>query len=94
MLGQVYVKGSARLATPINLSADTVAPNVPNNAFDAIYVGVTGNIVVDTPGVDGQRGSTGVTFNNVPVGMFAVSCSKVYSSANGTTASDLVGLNW
>lgn len=77
------VVSSARAAVPINLAADT-----PAN-FMALYVGTTGDIKVDTLG-----GSPGVIFKTVPVGMFPVAVSKVYSTANGTTAANLVGLAW
>lgn len=82
---QIPVKANATTAVPVNLGADTI----PNQPFDALYVGVAGNIKVD-------MANTGlaVVFSNVPVGMFAVSCTKVYSTANGTTATNLVGLNW
>lgn len=78
------VQASAATAVAIDLAADTVGVQ-----FQGLYVGVAGNIVVDTLG-----GSKSVTFANVPVGFFPVACSKVYSSANGTTASSLVGLAW
>lgn len=77
------IEANAKTAVVINLAADTPT------GFKALYLGVTGSVKVDTAG-----GSVGVTFANVPVGFFPVSVTKVYSTANGTTASSLLGLNW
>lgn len=77
------IRASADKQTAINLAADTSA------GFDALYIGVTGNVKVDSP-----AGDIGVLYSNVPVGIFPIACSKVYSTANGTTAGSLVGLNW
>lgn len=79
----MLVNASARAAVAINLASDTSA------FFNALYVGTTGNIKVDTIG-----GSIAVTFTNVPVGFFPVQIAKVYSTGNGTTASGLIGLAW
>jgi hypothetical protein len=50
----------------------------------AIYVGGTGNIrVLMASGED-------VTFTSVPVGVFHIACTKVFSTS--TTATNLIGL--
>jgi hypothetical protein len=49
-----------------------------------LYVGVSGNIKVDLPN------ATGITFSNVPVGIFPVQAIKVYQT--GTTATGVVAL--
>lgn len=82
------VKANAQSAYSVTPS-DT-ADLVPG--VDALYVGVTGNVKVDLPNLPGQPGRSTVTFMNVPVGMFPVACKKVY--ATGTTASQIIGMNW
>lgn len=77
------VMASARSATSINLAADTLA------TFQALWIGTTGDVVVDM--IDG---GTGVTIKSVPAGMLPIYVTKVYSTANGTSASNLVGLRW
>lgn len=77
------VMASARKGTAINLAADT-----PGD-FRALYIGTTGNVVVDL-----YEGGTAITFASVPIGFFPVHVTKVYSAANGTTASNIVGLDW
>jgi hypothetical protein len=79
----MLVNASAREAIPINLAGDT------DRFFLAIYVGTAGDIVVDTIG-----GNVAVVFQNVPVGILPVQVSRIYSTANGTTAADLIGLTW
>lgn len=66
----------------INLSADT--PFSP--PLRRIYVGGAGNVKVDTPN------HTGVVYNSVPAGSY-IYCraTKVYSTADGTSATNLVG---
>lgn len=81
--GQIPVKAVATSATPITLS-DTAVIDPP---FDAIYVGTTGDITIDSP-----NNGTNITFRSVPVGFFPVSAKRVYNA--GTTAGNLVGLNW
>jgi hypothetical protein len=63
----------------VDLSGDTTCKGVR-----AVYVGTTGNIKVD-----GIEGGT-ETLKNHPVGYMLVQPSKIYSTANGTTAADLV----
>lgn len=71
-------------AVAINLAADTIAPP----RFRAIWVGGLGNVKIDSTG-----GDIGVLFTAVPAGtMLWVQAAKIYSTANGTTATNLVGL--
>lgn len=68
--------------------AAVIAPNdsadLPNGQCRSIYVGVAGNIALDTPF------ETNVLFSNVPVGVLAVAAVRVRNT--GTTASSLVAL--
>jgi hypothetical protein len=50
-----------------------------------LYIGVTGDVAVVTPGR-----TTAVTFKAVPVGVLPVRCTKVMST--NTTATDIVAL--
>lgn len=77
-----FTIASATSAIAISLAADTDAN------FDAIYVGTTGDVIVIT------ASNQTVTFKTVPVGMLPVRVRQVKSTANGTTAANLVGLNW
>lgn len=79
-----YLRGRGyEHAQAINLAGDTtVAPY-----FDALWVGGAGNVKLTT--VYGET----VTFTSVPAGtMLPVRGSVVYSTANGTTASNVVAL--
>lgn len=64
---------------------------VPNDSADlakparALYVGVSGDISVDT-----WAGDQAVLFKNVPVGFFPVCVIRVY--ATNTTATNIVAL--
>jgi hypothetical protein len=75
-------------AEAISLASDYT----PTHPIRAIWVGSVGNVKVDMAGGTG----TGVVFNSVPNGTFLVPggmrVSKVYSTANGTSASNLVAL--
>lgn len=66
----------------------TVTPSdsakLPKDAR-ALYIGVTGNLVVRTTNNDDL-----LTFANVPVGIFPVQCRWVL--ATGTTATGIVAL--
>lgn len=66
----------------ISLSADSPF----NPPLRRIYVGGAGNVKVDTPN------HTGVTYQSVAAGTY-VYCraTKVYSSSNGTSATNLIG---
>lgn len=77
------IEANAKKGTAVTLGADFVC------GFKALYIGVTGNVKVDMPG-----GGTGILFVAVPVGFFPVSVTKVYSTANGTTAASILGLEW
>lgn len=68
----------------IDLSSDT---DLDQPSF--IHVGVGGDVKVDL-----AAGGTGLVYKNRPGGSFLeVLVTKVYSTANGTTATDLVA-NW
>lgn len=77
------VYASARIAKQINLAGDTA------EGYEALYIGVTGNVVVDV-----ADSGTQITFVAVSVGFFPVAVTKIYSTANGTTAGSIVGLRW
>jgi hypothetical protein len=64
----------------VNLAADTTALS----GVRSVYVGTSGDIKVD-----GINGGT-ATLKNHPVGYMLVQPAKIYSTANGTTAADLV----
>lgn len=51
----------------------------------ALYIGVTGDVAVQT-----RRRGTSVVFKAVPVGILPVQCVKVL--ATGTTATDILAL--
>lgn len=69
-------------AAAINLAADTSLEVTRN-----VYVGGAGDVKVDM-----QHGET-VTFKSVPAGTFMpIQVSKIYSTANGTTATNLLAL--
>jgi hypothetical protein len=61
------------------------ATDLTNGVCRAIYIGVTGDLVVVMPYEDDT-----VTFTNVPVGIFPIQCRQIYST--GTTASGIVAL--
>lgn len=69
-------------AAAITLSGDTAfAPPTQR-----IWVGGAGNVKVDTVG-----GQTGVVYTAVPAGSYlTIRATKVYSTSNGTTATNLV----
>ncbi len=69
--------------------ARALTPDDSNDVADnlrALYVGVTGDIKVDMRGEVG----TGVTFKNVPVGVFPIMIKRLY--ATGTDATEIIGL--
>lgn len=73
--------------SPSAYDAFGITPNDTNDLVQparALYVGVAGDISLDT-----LRG-THVTFSNVGVGIFPIGCTKVYLT--GTNASGLRGL--
>lgn len=72
---------TGRRPVAVNLAADTTGLS----GVRAVYVGGTGDVKID--GIDG---GSGVTFKAHPVGYLLCQPSKIYSTANGTTATDLV----
>lgn len=79
-------KGTAGWAGPAE-GGVSVSPHDTNDlvkACKALYVGVAGDIKVDH--VDGST----ITYKNVPVGVFPIMCSRVYST--GTGASQIIAL--
>ena len=72
-------------AVAITLSGSDVSYNP---VIRGIYVGTTGNVKVDTVG-----GETGVVYPNVNAGGYISGhFTKVYATANGTTASNLLAV--
>lgn len=71
--------------------ADNAVPVTPHDTNDltdtarALYIGVSGDVKVDTAGGDT------VTFKNVPVGTLPQRVTRVYS--NGTDASEILALS-
>lgn len=74
-------QGPASNAVPI---VPNDGANLPDGQCRYIYVGVTGNITLDTPN------QAAVLFPNVPVGILQVAALRV--RATGTTATGLVAL--
>lgn len=74
----------------INLAADTAFSSISTQGAPAtrgLWVGGAGNVKVDLMG-----GGT-VTFTGVLAGtLLQIRASKIYSTTNGTTASNLVAL--
>jgi hypothetical protein len=64
----------------VSLAADTTGLS----GVRAVYVGTTGDVKID--GIDGGT----ATFKAHPVGYLLCQPAKIYSTANGTTAADLV----
>ena len=74
----------AAAVTPHDSNDLSVGDGAGRAGCRALYIGVTGNVKVD------MVGGTAVTFANVPVGIFPVSVTRVYST--GTTASSIHAL--
>lgn len=53
-----------------------------------LWVGTAGDISIVTPKGDS------ITYKNVPVGMWAMPCTSIKSTANGTAAADIVAGAW
>jgi hypothetical protein len=69
-------------------SGASVTPHDTNaNEFDALWIGVSGNLAVKLSG-----NNNSITFENVPIGWFPVKTSLVLST--GTTASSIIGVRW
>lgn len=82
--------GPQRQFDSVANNAFAVTPDSSNDLLYApaeIYIGVAGDIVVDTIG-----GSKRVLFKNHPIGYMPVACSRVYGADAGTTADSIVGL--
>lgn len=77
------IEANGKTADMLSLTNDVLV------AYKALYIGSTGDVVVDLEG-----GSEKITFKTVPVGFFPVSVTCVYSTSHGTSASNIVGLNW
>lgn len=72
---------TARRGLAVDLSGDTTGLS----GVRSVYVGVSGDVKVDL--IDG---GTGLTFKAHAVGYLLAQVSKVYSTANGTTATNLL----
>lgn len=84
MAGRAYKDiSTAHGAVAVSLASDTTLPA----GCRALWVGVAGTVKVDLPTF-----GTSITFLNVPAGLLRCQCTKVYSTANGTTATDIVAL--
>jgi hypothetical protein len=70
-------------ATTITLTNDTALAA----GCRGVYVGTAGNLKVDM-----RMGEAGVVFANLPVGKHGMEISKIYSTANGTSASNILAL--
>lgn len=68
-----------------NYAAVTKSDTTDQGPFRALYIGVTGDVVVS----NSLTGSNGVTFKSVPVGVLPVSGRRVMAA---TTATDVVAL--
>ncbi len=70
-------------AQAINLASDTSL-----SSCNGLYVGGAGNVKVDM-----RFNGTGITFSGVVAGtVLPIQVTKVYSTANGTTATNIVAL--
>jgi hypothetical protein len=72
---------TAKRGADVVLSSDTTGLS----GVRALYVGVTGDVKVDL-----ADGGVGLTFKAHPVGYMLAQVTKVYSTANGTTATNLI----
>ena len=77
--GQQTASVIPRNAVAVSLASDTTFTEERT-----LYIGGTGNVKVDMAGT-----GTGITFYSVPVGSFPYAVTKVYSTANGTTATNI-----
>lgn len=75
--GLIYDQ-AAQLKTTADLTGLTTS---------SLFVGTAGNVKVDLAG-----GSTGVVFKATAGAVLPLDITKIYSTANGTTATDLVEL--
>ena len=78
------IDGSPSRAVSINLASDT------SGEWVGIRTGVSGDIKVDY-----KNGGTAITLKNSQSGAYEVGVfTKIYSTANGTTATDLVAFEY
>lgn len=76
-------------ATYANVITTTAGPNTVAN-FMALYVGGTGNVVVQILNNDSH-----ITFADVTAGsILPVYVTEIANSVGGTTATNIIGLNW
>lgn len=69
-------------AVAVDLSSDTT----PAPGVRGVYVGTAGTLKVDLAG-----GATAISYKNLAAGVFhGLQIAKVYSTTNGTTATDVV----
>jgi len=74
-------------AVAVNLGSDTP---FANPTF-GVWVGGAGNLKVDM--LNGDAASIGVVFTAVPAGsLMPIQVTKIYSTVNGTTATNIVAL--
>lgn len=76
----IYYSLAFSSVTSVDLSSADVEFTVPAQ----LYIGVAGDVKVDTPE------STGVTLKSVPVGILPVIVTKVYKT--GTSAKEIIAL--
>ncbi len=88
-LAVVRNSGSATGAEAVNLAADYLTEtNSGRSHTRGVWVGGAGNVVVDM-----AEFGTNITFTGVPAGTLLPICvSKIYSTANGTTATSLTAI--
>lgn len=85
---QHYLNGAAKVSSVAKTSADVTPHDSAANEYDALWIGIAGDIAVRLAGdSSGSR-----TFKNVPVGWFAVNTSLVLDT--GTSASEIIGVTW
>lgn len=78
---------SAGQAEAVTLGAD-FSITIGGGVTRGLWVGSTGNVKVDMQSI-----GTAITFNSVPAGtLLKIRVSKVYSTANGTSASNIVAI--
>ena len=73
---------TARRGAAVDLGGDTALVGCRG-----LYIGVAGDLKVDL--VDG---GVGLVFKSHPAGYFLGQPTKVYSTANGTSATDIIAL--
>lgn len=69
----------------VNVNISTTNHQFSGNPFTALYVGVSGDIVLD------MGDATQLTFKSVPIGMLQVFGTQIYKV--GTTATNMIALS-